>query len=1262
LVNDNYFANYRYFQPGPSASTPGVKEQHIPYMDNAIVCEFTPPPGPQHALFSLLLDYYRSNGATHNVTLGVGLVPPTTDSYEHFFALDTFPSNIAGPKMLETVDDTLNLLVTRRIEDTFPVPPNYRSPYYRLSSGRMEVLCAQQLLNSYLEYKLQDEQFGAWGMSDLNIQQYGSFPWHSNFMLPSMAHAGPLGCKPATLAPYVIGTDVALNLSKIDPSFPVTGQTPPTAFEAADLEFKALAGAARSTGALFAHGVAHPASDPWGSGNYPGLPTDFPNCPAQCSSCTSSAIACLPSAYPIQLPYAVVGTHYGGPGNTGFGLMFPATNPGYVSARMVRGPDGVRKPGWDYRYGTLGSSWQLGAWGPGACSPQCPPGFASEICAASYYFPLFVDQLGFGIANFSPNCVRVDASSTIPDELGIDQIANSGLGDSAREVLRLRTRAFRDLRTFAGGPLYGEAQYWRHGQSYDHGVRDGYPWGFPPFDDGGGFDVINGDSWVIPDYNLREVLAKAGGTAGVDSELRHLHGSIPFDGPTGDADSFIDSWITTAATYGNNAFTSSNGHNPGNYWTYQGILRNYFMLNGYSRRIRECTLQDVRYVDSTGAELGLADAIASPSIDLTHPRIHITWKFQTNKTLHFYANHDAPGPQTWLVTIPNLSGGSESVFIGPNGFAAGDGEKLLAFFNAKPGGYGELFDYAEYVGVYKLLNCRRPAGPPIANLNYRNFPTPDLPTNTFTPSEWDQFRNGLIVRSDLVGKAIGAVGGFWDNGIPGWKPGGNVVTSVLPSTPPVPQTLAIEGDTSTLHVGKTEGFVAIATYSNSGRRDVTGLVGYANGWSITPGLATVNQSGGVTALVPAGPNSIVLSASWGTLVATRVLSADPGAPTGSATVNFGGFPGDTAELQVLGAADPKGGPLDVVWNTADGSPSLRGARVLHTYRTPASSVTTAAIGDVEENESVSSANVLPTGVGSILFGDDFGDGRLDGWKRVAGWWGNFGSVVRQSKTSAAYAELAVVSTTWPADASYGTDFKLVSSPGSGSHSVGLHVRKVTVDDLPLVSGYNISIDPSGALSMQDAGGTHPNAGTVSNFDATRLHDLRVVTRNLSGQTVIRPYVDGVKYPDWIDSTPDPTGYAALSTYQQVAEFDRARVAESQAPYIALAPLEKNSSPPTNLTVYINDQDGTTGFSETNLELRSTRQFADGSTSTTIYSSTSNPTLMSLFGAWSTPADGTTRLATMNRSVEWFQGSASAVVLDFRITDNTGKIGRKAVRY
>src|SRR5262249_33698954 len=154
------------------------REQQIPYMDSVVVVQFDGPHGPAH--LSVGLDPYRSHGVPAFWAEGTGV---GSGSFELYFPIttgrrlrgshtthpngdpnhqiDCFP-DLGYDELLEQVDDTLNVIVTEDIEDTFPVPPDYPSPYRALMAGRSQLFGPSTSTNGWVDYKNFYDELNLW--------------------------------------------------------------------------------------------------------------------------------------------------------------------------------------------------------------------------------------------------------------------------------------------------------------------------------------------------------------------------------------------------------------------------------------------------------------------------------------------------------------------------------------------------------------------------------------------------------------------------------------------------------------------------------------------------------------------------------------------------------------------------------------------------------------------------------------------------------------------------------------------------------------------------------------------------------------------------------------------------------------------------------------------------------------------------------------------------------------------------------------------
>jgi hypothetical protein len=563
-VNDRYVGNYARLMPGPSELTPNPVEQHIPFMDSAVVYRFTAPlPQTAPVFVGLVLDWFRVNGATPNFGFGAGVLD--ADSFEHYYPSSSLRSNalqISPWKILANVDDTFNLIVTRKLEDTFVVPSAYRSPYYRATSGRMALFGGSNSTRAWEDYLRHYQRLGSAGMTDLTVLQYQSRLWGSDLMTPGVGFASPMGLSAVELLPFSSGP-VSTTLGNVEVVNPLNpnGSVNQAIVTAVDARFVPLAKGARDLGALFASSVVHDMNDQWGMGSSWYTPSTVPGV-------TNFT---YPTSIPLHFPRWSSGA-------LKFGLQLPTANPAYMHARSVLTWDNKLTPGWD----TGGNTTPPVAVGAPPGSTWAGYGFKLGTVDVHYLAASLAEQYGYGKQNYHANSVLFDANHTLVQPFRIDQTTApaSEKVHTAGDHLRLRNSVVRGIRADIGGPLYSEGTHWRWGTDYDHGTYDGFRHGFPTSDTTS-WNTHN--SWVIPDYNLREVLTKSAGHVGIGHESQHwkpLAGEVGgseigprYDHDDGDFARFIDSYITTSATYGNNGFAATNGDVHNTYYTYQGLLR-----------------------------------------------------------------------------------------------------------------------------------------------------------------------------------------------------------------------------------------------------------------------------------------------------------------------------------------------------------------------------------------------------------------------------------------------------------------------------------------------------------------------------------------------------------------------------------------------------------------------------------------------------------------------------------------------------------------
>src|SRR5262249_41703227 len=132
------------------------------------------------SFYSVWTDTYASAAAATNWTIGSATTAIDGDSWEHWYPMGSLQSSKAAVSpfnILATPDETINIVVTKKIEDTFPVIANYRSPYYQLTAGRMMLFGGAQVPGSWTNYRTLYEHLRDWGVTDLNIVQYQSRKW-----------------------------------------------------------------------------------------------------------------------------------------------------------------------------------------------------------------------------------------------------------------------------------------------------------------------------------------------------------------------------------------------------------------------------------------------------------------------------------------------------------------------------------------------------------------------------------------------------------------------------------------------------------------------------------------------------------------------------------------------------------------------------------------------------------------------------------------------------------------------------------------------------------------------------------------------------------------------------------------------------------------------------------------------------------------------------------------------------------------------------
>jgi len=522
------------------------------------------------------------------------------------------------------------------------------------------------------------------------------------------------------------------------------------------------------------------------------------------------------------------------PGYPNLTLQLPGSDPGsrlltpntaYVAAQSGRDGAGAPKLGWDTNNNLANTNLK----GLGHPTEVIGPHLRAAKLAG--HAARIRGQGGFPTGG-----AHIDAHTEIPCWMHIDQRAGSGFPRTIAENLRHREASFQAAKDGLEGPLFGENSHWRYRafESYAAGLLDGTSRKIPiHWNPAAG--PANATSWdylVLPDFELLEVLPRAGGFFGMGWEY-HYRGS---GYPVGDA--WIDGWHARLLAYGHAPYFSTNGDVTNNYWDWRRTLRSHWVLQGLSGRMRAGRAREVRYVDGGGAERMLEEALAL-GLDLRFPRLVV----RMADGLELKVNC-AQAPWTTTVlgrpwTLPSDG------FVG----AAPDG--LLALSAVNPAG-GARVDYALEPGVSEAID-RRGAAQFFSGFPGTHLP---IPPGLFNPPVGEA---DLLVVRDLRKNQVVYASGFQ-------------TAAISLGTAPALVALAVEADDTTkLSLGRLRlGLRAVATDANGARRDATGLASWS---SSNQAVATVNRWGGVAAAGSAGTARI--TATLGALSAWRDVEASP---------------------------------------------------------------------------------------------------------------------------------------------------------------------------------------------------------------------------------------------------------------------------------------------------------------------------------------------------------------------------------------------------
>lgn len=152
---------------GPMRSTPEPRDLRLPYMLATPVTRFTSP-GGERVFASVQPDWTRSNGG-RAIVAGYDDVTVTADGIDSGAEV-RYPLNSAGV-MNAPVDETVFVVVTRQLEDTFPETEAERSPYHDVLAGKTTALLSRNEVpwSAKAEHV---EQLRSFGMDQLAIYDF----------------------------------------------------------------------------------------------------------------------------------------------------------------------------------------------------------------------------------------------------------------------------------------------------------------------------------------------------------------------------------------------------------------------------------------------------------------------------------------------------------------------------------------------------------------------------------------------------------------------------------------------------------------------------------------------------------------------------------------------------------------------------------------------------------------------------------------------------------------------------------------------------------------------------------------------------------------------------------------------------------------------------------------------------------------------------------------------------------------------------------
>lgn len=1117
--NASYLNNYGGFTLGVAPQLSDQKDQQIPYMDSCPVTVFTAN-GSTRNFRATYLDHYRSNGSGTIVSNFNAQGSEAADPGV-FFGVEYFKDS--NGQVLAQVDETLNVIVTSKIRETFPVVQHAQSPYFDLTKDRMTVLASGIYPRAWYRHKQHLEK-----LSDLGVENLQGIVWHwekyGNELLDiDRDTANPMGCDPATIkvdpTPYVVPNPLSEYPTKIYRATVSDNKL------VADLEFGALMQLCKQKGLLF------------------GLYTDSANIDENLGPTaypTNIGPLWFESWYKVPLGQTlVVPTTSGGTvtllAGEAIGLDLPTGNAFYDGSKVVRDDLGQPKLGWNTVYNLPHSTWD--GYGHGL-----------HNFSAAQMYDLLTDRLENLPASYDPGAAFVDQTCDLPGNHHIDQMVGSNRSHTIADFLVDRNDAMLRHRRDMEGPLFGEGTYWRSHQfeTYDSGIWDGRHRTIPRLVKPQGPTVPLGatkEAPIIPDYEHFEVAGIAGANYGMGWEGQFDPSApTPYDGTNGLNSSFADQWFTTIATYGHSAFLGTNGHVSNTFWTMEGTLRSYYLLTGLHAAQRSTTVTAVEY-ESGGNYYDLSATFAA-GITFDTPRIRISYA----NGLKLWANHAAVGGSVWQVQNVGyrLNGvgtpTTVTFHIPPKGFVATDGEKLLVFSAPLPNSTTGRIDYARVPGKWRMISCRGTA------TSFEGFPNPSeqIPST----ANWTNFLAHTVVRNYTKDVLIGASGGLWNPSTESFASGAYEIINPPQAALPSALTLQVQSQQTSVDVDREIGISALATYGNDPQnnaeiRNVTPLVTWS---SSHPSLASVNKVGVV--LGKATGQQVTISATWdpdgagpaAALTALVNLNVVEGKPIANAGLDATIAVGMSYDHTGSASSDSQSPVLAYRWTFDDGSPDAYGAKVVHTYHTPGVHTTTLTVTDREGHVSLPDT-VQITVTGTNMFRESFSGAVFEGWSfdPTKATWGLMSGAAYQAQTGTGYHALKLDGSTFSAQTMEVT-LALGGAAGATPRS-GIHFRKSHPSHEPPHSGYFASLSPGGVVTLFEGTGTTavPRASFTISGMPNGVHTMKIQLVQTVIPTVtlnIKVFIDGTQRINWTDnSVVQPGGLVAFMAQDQSASFD-----------------------------------------------------------------------------------------------------------------------------